>query len=111
METTITVDGDFSDLPDDAGLVVYRVAQEALSNAARHAGAGHVAVALRRGSDGVELTVSDDGRGFAFAESERGLGIGGMRERALLVDGELTIESRPGAGTTVRLGIPAGSAL
>jgi two-component system sensor histidine kinase UhpB len=107
IAATIEVDGDFSDLSDDAQLVVYRVAQEALSNAARHSGAAHVAVVLRRGPDGVALSVADDGRGFAFAESERGLGIGGMRERALLVDGELTIESRPGAGTTVRLTIPA----
>ena len=52
---------------------------------------------------GVELEVADDGRGFAFEESERGLGIAGMRERALLIGGELTIESRPGHGTTVRL--------
>ncbi|HEX4730486.1 MAG TPA: sensor histidine kinase [Solirubrobacterales bacterium] len=107
IEATIAVDGDFSDLSDDAQLVVYRVAQEALLNVARHSGASHVAVALRRGPDGVELTVADDGRGFAFAESERGLGIGGMRERALLVGGELTIESRPAAGTTVRLTIPS----
>jgi two-component system, NarL family, sensor histidine kinase UhpB len=106
VEATIAIDGDFSDLSDDAQLVVYRVAQEAVLNVARHSGAAHVAVALRRGSEGVELTVADDGRGFAFAESERGLGIGGMRERALLVGGELTIESRPGAGTTVRLTIP-----
>ena len=59
--------------------------------------------ALRRAGDGVELDVSDDGRGFAFEESESGLGIAGMRERALLLGGELTIESRPGRGTTVRL--------
>jgi two-component system sensor histidine kinase UhpB len=109
IETTIEVAGDFSDLSDDQQLVVYRVAQEALSNAARHSGAAHVAVTLRRGPEGVELTVADDGRGFAFAESERGLGIGGMRERALLIEGELTLESRPGAGTTVRLTIPAES--
>jgi two-component system sensor histidine kinase UhpB len=106
VEGTITIDGDFSDLSDDAQLVVYRVAQEALSNVARHSGAAHVALALRRDADGVELTVADDGTGFAFADSERGLGIGGMRERALLVAGELTIESRPDAGTTVRLTIP-----
>src|SRR5882757_2506779 len=109
VEAKIEVDGDFSDLSDDVQLVVYRVAQEALSNAARHSGAPHVSVALRRGPDGVELSVADDGRGFAFAESERGLGIGGMRERALLVGGDLTIESRPDAGTTVRLRIPAES--
>ena len=109
IEAAIEVEGDFSDLSDDAQLVVYRVAQEALSNAARHSGAAHVRVALRRGPQGVELSVADDGRGFAFAESERGLGIGGMRERALLVGGDLTIESRPDAGTTVRLRIPAES--
>ncbi|HTR74751.1 MAG TPA: sensor histidine kinase [Solirubrobacterales bacterium] len=106
IRATIEVDGSFSDLGDDAQLVVYRVTQEALSNAARHSGAANVTVALRHGPAGVELSVADDGRGFAFAESERGLGIGGMRERALLVGGELTIESRPGAGTTVHLTIP-----
>ena len=84
-------------------LVVYRVAQEALSNAARHSRAERIAVGLRRAGDGVELDVSDDGRGFAFEESERGLGIAGMRERALLLGGDLTIESRPGRGTTVSL--------
>jgi two-component system, NarL family, sensor histidine kinase UhpB len=104
-------DGDFSDLSDDAQLVVYRVAQEALSNAARHSDANRVDVRLRRLDDGgVELTVADDGRGFAFAESESGLGIGGMRERALLVGGELKIESRPERGTTVRLAVPGESA-
>ena len=109
VEASIEVDGDFSDLGDDAQLVVYRVAQEALSNAARHSGAEHVAVALRHRPEEVELTVVDDGRGFAFDEADRGLGIGGMRERALLVDGELTLESRPDAGTTVRLTIPTGA--
>ena len=100
-------EGDFSDLGDDAQLVVYRVAQEALSNAARHSGASRASVSLRRREDGgVELDIGDDGRGFAFDESEGGLGIAGMRERALLAGGELTIESRPGEGTTVRLSVP-----
>jgi two-component system, NarL family, sensor histidine kinase UhpB len=98
-------EGDFSDLDGDVQLVVYRVAQEALSNAVRHSGAERIEVALRRGRAGVELTVSDDGRGFAFEASESGLGIAGMRERALLLGGELTIESRPGRGTTVRLSV------
>jgi two-component system, NarL family, sensor histidine kinase UhpB len=107
VAATHSESGEFSDLADDVQLVIYRVAQEALANAARHSGAGRVAVELRRDGDGVELEVSDDGRGFAFAQSERGLGIAGMRERALLVGGELTIESRPGHGTTVRLTVPA----
>ncbi|HET6999179.1 MAG TPA: sensor histidine kinase [Solirubrobacterales bacterium] len=110
IEAELSVDGNLSDLGDDAQLVVYRVAQEALSNAARHSGAGRVGVELRRlDDDGVELVVADDGRGFAFDESEGGLGIAGMRERALLIGGELTIESRPGRGTTVRLTVPGES--
>jgi two-component system, NarL family, sensor histidine kinase UhpB len=111
IQAAIATEGDFSDLGDDAQLVVYRVAQEALSNAARHSGANRVEVRLRRlGNSGVELTVADDGRGFAFDESEGGLGIAGMRERALLIGGELTIESRPSRGTTVRLTVPGESA-
>jgi two-component system, NarL family, sensor histidine kinase UhpB len=106
LETELTTGGDFSDLDDDVQLVVYRVAQEGLTNAARHSGAKRIAISLRRTGRGVELEVADDGRGFAFEQSERGLGIGGMRERALLIGAELTIESRPGDGTTVRLLVP-----
>jgi two-component system sensor histidine kinase UhpB len=110
LAAELTAEGDFSDLDDDVQLVVYRVAQEALTNASRHSEAKRVAVRLRRRGEGVELEVADDGRGFAFEASERGLGIAGMRERALLVGGELTIESRPEHGTTVRLALPGESA-
>jgi two-component system sensor histidine kinase UhpB len=111
IDAGFETEGDFSDLGDDAQLVVYRVAQEALVNAARHSGASQVRARLRRREDGgVELTVDDDGRGFAFDESEGGLGIAGMRERALLAGGELTIESRPERGTAVRLLLPGESA-
>jgi two-component system, NarL family, sensor histidine kinase UhpB len=107
LEAEFSAEGDFSDLADDAQLVVYRVAQEGLANATRHSGATRVAVALRRRQDGgVDLDVADDGSGFAFDESEGGLGIAGMRERALLIGGELTIESRPGRGTTIHLTVP-----
>jgi two-component system, NarL family, sensor histidine kinase UhpB len=99
----LAADDDFAGLDDDVQLVVYRVAQEALTNAARHSEADRIVVSLRRAGDGVELEIRDDGRGFAFEQSERGLGIAGMRERALLIGAELTIESRPGEGTTVRL--------
>jgi two-component system sensor histidine kinase UhpB len=110
VDAAFAAEGDFSDLDDDAQLVVYRVAQEALSNAGRHSGAGRIELRLRRtAAGGVALDVGDDGSGFAFEKSEGGLGIAGMRERALLVGGELTIESRPGRGTRVRLTVPGGS--
>jgi two-component system, NarL family, sensor histidine kinase UhpB len=98
--------GDFSGLPADVQLVVYRVAQEALSNAQQHSGADHVRAELVRSGDRVQLTVADDGSGFTFDQAARGLGIAGMRERALLVGGDLQVESRPGSGTTVRLTVP-----
>ena len=104
---SFAADGDFSTLPEDVQLVVYRVAQEALSNAARHSGASRIEVILARHDGEVSLQVGDDGSGFAFAESDRGLGLAGMRERSLLVDGDLKIESRPGNGTTVRLRVAA----
>jgi two-component system sensor histidine kinase UhpB len=103
FETRFMSLGNFSDLGEDVQIVVYRVAQEALTNAARHSHARNVEVDLKRREAGVELRVSDDGRGFAFAASEAGLGIAGMRERALLIGADLTIESRPGSGTTVIL--------
>ena len=106
VDARLNTEGDFSDLGDDAQLVVYRVAQEALSNAARHSGAGRIRVRLTRTeTGGVVLDVADDGRGFAFDQAEGGLGIAGMRERALLIGANLTIESRPDHGTTVRLTI------
>jgi two-component system sensor histidine kinase UhpB len=98
--------GDFSGLPPDVQLVVYRVAQEALSNAAQHSGAEHVRVRLVREGDRVELTVGDDGSGFTFDQAARGLGIAGMRERALLVGGGVEVESRPDVGTRVSLTVP-----
>jgi two-component system sensor histidine kinase UhpB len=99
-------EGDFSGLPADVQLVVYRVAQEALSNAVQHSGAGHIRVNLVRAGDRVELGVEDDGSGFTFDQAARGLGIAGMRERALLVGGDMHVESRPGAGTRVLLTVP-----
>jgi two-component system sensor histidine kinase UhpB len=106
VDVSFESEGDFSDLPADAQLVVYRVAQEALSNAAQHAGAESVLVRLSRADGHTELTISDDGRGFTFDQTSRGLGLGGMRERALLVGGDLRIESRPQVGTRVRLRVP-----
>jgi two-component system sensor histidine kinase UhpB len=107
---TMTADfdahGDFSGLPADVQLVVYRVAQEALSNAVQHAGANNVRVSLVDSGDHVELVIADDGAGFTFDQAARGLGIAGMRERALHVRGDVRVESRPGLGTSVSLNVP-----
>jgi signal transduction histidine kinase len=84
---------------------LYRVAQEALHNALRHAGAGRIAIELSRSPRRVILAVTDDGAGFAAGAPE-GLGFASMRGRAAAVGGTLTIRSAPGAGTTVRLALP-----
>ncbi|CAI9411220.1 sensor histidine kinase [Nocardioides sp. T2.26MG-1] len=90
-------------LPPDTELVLYRVAQEALTNAARHAGATSVELSLTRVGDRVALVVADDGHGFDVRRE--GAGLRGMRERARLASGELTVTSDP-SGTTVRLEVP-----
>jgi two-component system, NarL family, sensor histidine kinase UhpB len=94
------------DLPSDVQVVIYRVAQEALVNAARHSGATRIEVSLEAGPEAVSLLVNDNGSGFTFADEGKGLGLSGMRERALLVGGRLEIDSRPGKGTTVTLEVP-----
>ena len=106
ISTSFDRRGSFTGLPGDVQTVVYRVAQEALSNAIRHAGAGHIGVHLARGPGGIALVVADDGTGFTFDQASGGLGLTGMRERALLVGGELDVTSRPGVGTRVRLYVP-----
>jgi two-component system, NarL family, sensor histidine kinase UhpB len=108
-KTTFWADPRLGELSPDAQVVVYRVAQEALVNAARHSGASRVEVSLEPRDMRVRLQVADNGRGFAFAEEGKGLGLDGMRERALLVGGALEIDSRPGKGTTVTLEVPAGA--
>jgi two-component system, NarL family, sensor histidine kinase UhpB len=104
--TSFEAHGDFSDLAPDVQLVVYRVAQEAISNALRHSGANSVRVSLMRENGEVELRVGDDGHGFTFEQATSGLGLAGMRERALLVGGDLRVESRPELGTRVSLRVP-----
>lgn len=92
-------------LGDDRELAIYRVVQEALSNIVQHADATHVAVTLEI-ADLVVLTVQDDGKGFDPSSPTGRFGVIGMRERAMLVNGLLEIESSPGAGTTLRMEMP-----
>ena len=97
-------------LPPEVELVVYRVVQEALSNVARHSGASRADVTLAAEPTALVVGVVDDGHGFdpsfALDSRQRSLGLFGMRERAALVGGRLSIESAPGRGTSVRLEIP-----
>jgi two-component system, NarL family, sensor histidine kinase UhpB len=101
------LDPDLPALDEDVEVVLYRVAQEALTNVARHADARNVTLALGRGDGAVTLTVDDDGRGVRSFVGHEARGITGMRERALLVHGRLWIGSAPTQGTRVRLEVPA----
>jgi len=101
------LDDDLPPLGEDAEIVVYRVVQEALTNVARHAGAERVVIALGRDDEAVTLTVDDDGRGVPAHVGREARGITGMRERALLVRGRLTVGHSPLGGTRVTLRIPA----
>jgi signal transduction histidine kinase len=98
------------DLPHALELAAFRFVQEALNNAAKHAGARHIAVTLRTMDGGLQIVVRDDGVGFdpgAVTESPgRSLGLRQMRERAAALDGRVTILSRPGQGTEVRVWLP-----
>ena len=91
-------------LPAAIEVAIYRIAQESLTNVARHANASHVELSLRTEQDAVVLRVTDNGRGVDGAWE--GAGIRGMRERALLVSADLAIGARPGGGTEVRLTVP-----
>jgi two-component system, NarL family, sensor histidine kinase UhpB len=98
------------DLPPlDPGveLVIYRVAQESLTNIARHAQASEVLLSLKPGTGSVVLRVIDDGQGFAPDHVEGG-GLRGIRERALIVGGAAAIKPAPEGGVEVRLEVPAG---
>jgi two-component system sensor histidine kinase UhpB len=90
-------------LRPDVELVCYRIAQEGLTNIARHSGAAKVWLDLHATDEQLTLRIADDGKGGVSAE---GAGINGMRERALLVNAALTITSPPGEGTEVRLTMP-----
>lgn len=101
----------------DVGTAIYRIVQEALTNIVKHAAAEHVSVIVERTHAGIQLIVEDDGQGFDAdatmqrARAQARLGIAGMRERATLVGGTLTVESERGTGTTIYVTIPEEVAL
>jgi len=109
----VEVDVEPVDVPAHVEVALYRIAQEALQNVVKHAGAARVLVRLSADDEGVRLTITDDGQGFDPDTLPRGedderhaYGLVGIRERAELVGALLTMTSRPGTGTTVDVVLP-----
>ena len=95
-------------LSKEVSLCLFRVLQEGLQNAVKHSGVRSFTVDLQGTEESIELTVADTGNGFEEQEAftRHGLGLISMRERLQLVNGELSVKSQPGAGTTIRARVP-----
>jgi len=107
IRAQLETSGDPALLDEEKQTVIYRVAQEALANAGRHAHAHSVALVLDVDGEAAELRIRDDGVGFdPVAARGDGLGLDGMAERARLVGGELDLRSSPGSGTELTLRVP-----
>jgi PAS domain S-box-containing protein len=100
-----------SALPFEIGLSLFRVLQEALHNVMKHSGVKRIEVQLREDSGGIHLIIRDSGKGFDVeaALQGKGLGLTSMRERVRLVNGTISIESKPMGGTTIHVRVPLGS--
>jgi len=112
LMVTVQTNGLQERLPTVIETILFRIAQEAMSNVARHSEASRLSIHLVREDDQATMTLTDDGRGFdpamvtAAPDQSRGLGLAGMQERASLAGGQVTVESAPGRGTTVRVVMP-----
>jgi len=113
LHIKLSIEGIARRLPEGVELALFRVAQEALTNAQRHSGATSAGLTLNYAPDSVALTVMDDGRGFVVADDLRRYaltghyGLMGMRERLTNVGGTVQVVSRPGVGTQVKAHIPS----
>jgi two-component system sensor histidine kinase UhpB len=103
---TLEVDAGLGAMQGELGITVYRVVQECLTNAARHADARCIDIALAAADGDLVLTVRDDGRGFDESRAHGGFGLLGMRERVKALGGSCSIDSGSGRGTTVRVLLP-----
>ncbi len=108
-QVSLNVRGSLRNLPEDTVICLFRIAQEALRNAATHGSARRIAVTVTRSESCLALVVQDDGSGFEVAEARirgGGLGLVSMHERARLVGGQVFVDSRPSHGTVVRVSVP-----
>jgi signal transduction histidine kinase len=112
IDVQLTTSGEYGDVPEACALTAYRLVQEALTNIAKHAGAGSVRVLLERtrapeSRDALHVEVTDDGKGFDMKSPAGGLGLIGMRERVEGLGGRLEVSGSPGKGTRLGAWIPA----
>ena len=105
LRVDVAAGGVSDQLPEEFKTCIYRVVQEALHNAARHAGAGSVRIVAQQEPRRLLLSVQDDGRGFDVKRS-RGLGLLGMEERVAHLGGTLQLVSEPGSGTLISVILP-----
>ena len=107
LEVDVRVEGAPRSMPSGVGLSAYRILQEALTNAVKHAGPARVEVHLNYGAEALAIEIDDDGRGLTSRrDGHRGFGLLGMRERASVVGGELQAGARPGGGWRVSARLP-----
>lgn len=106
VDVSLTIDGDIGSLPDRHQTCVYRVVQEALTNCIRHSGARAITVNVTGAADHLRVQVADDGVGFERGMQREGLGLRGLEERVRELNGQLSIASEPGQGTSLTLDLP-----
>jgi signal transduction histidine kinase len=115
IDVSVDVDAQLDGYPPALQLLLFRIAQEALRNVARHAETSQAAISVRRDADGMTMTITDDGRGFVVPPrlsdlaGAGKLGLAGMVERVRLLGGVLSIRSAPGCGSTIEVVLPAGA--
>lgn len=113
VQVAVRISGLANRLPSHVETALFRIAQEALTNVLKHAGATHASVDLIERNGRVEMVITDDGRGFDLGSirtnREGGMGLLGMRERAELLGGTLRVRTAPGGGTRLELAIPRGA--
>jgi two-component system sensor histidine kinase UhpB len=104
---SLTIRGDFNDIDDDTAISLYRMVQEALTNATKHAQAEKVIILLERKQAGdILLQIEDNGQGFDATVKPKGMGLLGMRERVEALNGKISLASTPGSGVSIEIYLP-----